>query len=149
MHVYGHQWSCQLIYNPRLRTGLGLSDGEGVERLWSCLRKLIGITRMSGVRNHLPSLLDTNNASVRDPEEFGLLTGKPRILGMSSEMTWATGSNAACSVASMAKVPRRKRFWRSAEFQSRNSMHSGTFRETLSCLYAHVSGIFDISANFN
>jgi hypothetical protein len=50
MHAYGHQWACQLVYNPRLLPGLGLTDGEGVERLWSRLRKLIGITRSSGVR---------------------------------------------------------------------------------------------------
>ena len=49
MHAYGHQWSCQLHYNPRLREGLGLMDGEGVERLWSRLRKIIGITQMSAV----------------------------------------------------------------------------------------------------
>jgi hypothetical protein len=35
IHAYGHQWSCQLIYNPRLHVGFGLTDGEGVERLWS------------------------------------------------------------------------------------------------------------------
>ncbi|KAF9269963.1 hypothetical protein L218DRAFT_1071469 [Marasmius fiardii PR-910] len=31
MHAYGHQWACQLHYNPRLRlrAGLGLTDGEG------------------------------------------------------------------------------------------------------------------------
>ncbi|KAI0059012.1 hypothetical protein BV25DRAFT_1809822 [Artomyces pyxidatus] len=45
MHAYGHQWSCQLVYNPRLKTGLGLTDGEGVERLWSRLRKLIPLER--------------------------------------------------------------------------------------------------------
>ncbi|KAI6045221.1 hypothetical protein EDC04DRAFT_2925069 [Pisolithus marmoratus] len=28
MHAYGHEWACQLVYNPRLITGLGLSDGE-------------------------------------------------------------------------------------------------------------------------
>jgi len=49
MHAYGHQWSCQLEYNPRLRVGMGLTDGEGVERLWSRLWRLIGITRSSGV----------------------------------------------------------------------------------------------------
>ncbi|KAF8224141.1 hypothetical protein L208DRAFT_1425851 [Tricholoma matsutake] len=38
MHAYAHQWACQLIYNPCLHNGLGLSDGEG---------KLIGITRSS------------------------------------------------------------------------------------------------------
>ncbi|KAK1225825.1 hypothetical protein PQX77_011236 [Marasmius sp. AFHP31] len=45
MHAYGHQWSCQLYYNPRLREGLGITDGEGTERLWSRLRKLIGLER--------------------------------------------------------------------------------------------------------
>jgi hypothetical protein len=49
MHAYGHQWSCQLVYNPRLRKGLGLTDGEGTERLWSRLRGLIGIERTSAV----------------------------------------------------------------------------------------------------
>ncbi|KAK1226972.1 hypothetical protein PQX77_010040 [Marasmius sp. AFHP31] len=47
MHAYGHQWSCQLYYNPRLRKGMGLTDGEGTERLWSALRKLIGLERRS------------------------------------------------------------------------------------------------------
>ena len=50
MHAYGHQWACQLVYNPRIREGLGLSDGEGTERLWSKLRKLISITRQMAVR---------------------------------------------------------------------------------------------------
>jgi len=35
MHVYGHEWACQLIYNPHIASGLGLSDGEGTEQLWS------------------------------------------------------------------------------------------------------------------
>ncbi|KAJ6629851.1 hypothetical protein B0H10DRAFT_1939485 [Mycena sp. CBHHK59/15] len=45
MHAFGHQWVCQLVYSPRLRRGMGLTDGEGVERFWSRIRKLIGITR--------------------------------------------------------------------------------------------------------
>jgi hypothetical protein len=49
MHAYGHQWACQLKYNPRLQKGLGLTDGEGVERTWSKLRKLIVIVRTSSV----------------------------------------------------------------------------------------------------
>jgi len=49
MHAYGHEWACQLVYNPRLVPGLGLSDGEGTERLWSCLIKLIGIECSSSV----------------------------------------------------------------------------------------------------
>jgi hypothetical protein len=49
MHAYGHEWGCQLIYNPRMCSGLGLSDGEGTERLWSRLVRLIGIQRSSSV----------------------------------------------------------------------------------------------------
>ncbi|KAH7091784.1 hypothetical protein BKA62DRAFT_626210 [Auriculariales sp. MPI-PUGE-AT-0066] len=45
MHAYVHQWSCQLGFNPRLQLGFGLTDGEGVERLWSRLRDLISILR--------------------------------------------------------------------------------------------------------
>lgn len=50
MHTYGHQWACQIFYGPRFRKGMGLTDGEGVERIWSRLRKLIAITRAASVR---------------------------------------------------------------------------------------------------
>ncbi|KAJ8474914.1 hypothetical protein ONZ45_g15786 [Pleurotus djamor] len=53
MHAYGHQWSCQLEYNPRMQEGLGLTDGEGVERLWSQIRMLIGITRNAGTSKRI------------------------------------------------------------------------------------------------
>ena len=53
MHAYGHEWACQLVYNPWLNVGLGLSDGEGTERLWSRLIKLIGIERSSSVRSSI------------------------------------------------------------------------------------------------
>ena len=49
MHAYGHEWACQLMYNPRIIPSLGLSDGEGTERLWSRFIKLIGIERASSV----------------------------------------------------------------------------------------------------
>lgn len=47
MHAYGHQWACQLVHNPRLQDGLGLTDGECAERIWSALRKLIALERHS------------------------------------------------------------------------------------------------------
>lgn len=49
MHAYAHQWACQLVYNPRMKGGMGLSDGEGVERLWSSMRMLIPILRVVSV----------------------------------------------------------------------------------------------------
>ncbi|KAJ7632871.1 hypothetical protein FB45DRAFT_746128, partial [Roridomyces roridus] len=45
MHAFGHEWICQLFYNPRFRRGMGLTDAEGPERLWSLIRKLIPLTR--------------------------------------------------------------------------------------------------------
>ncbi|KAF9219395.1 hypothetical protein BS17DRAFT_859072 [Gyrodon lividus] len=48
-HACGHQWPCQLIYHPCKCIGFGLSDGEGCERLWSCLKFLIPILHVSGV----------------------------------------------------------------------------------------------------
>ncbi|KAG2046020.1 hypothetical protein BDR06DRAFT_985702 [Suillus hirtellus] len=53
MHAYGHEWVCQLEYNPCMCNGLGLSDGEGTERLWSRFVKLIGIQRSSSRQKHL------------------------------------------------------------------------------------------------
>ncbi|KAI0716907.1 hypothetical protein C8Q76DRAFT_795144 [Earliella scabrosa] len=69
MHAYGHQWSCQLVYNPRLREGLGLSEGEGTERVWSKFRKLIGVTRTSGRSRriwYLDRHADSVNATARE-----------------------------------------------------------------------------------
>ena len=51
MHAYGHEWACQLVYNSHLTEGLGLSNGEGTERLWSRLIRLIGIEWSSSVHN--------------------------------------------------------------------------------------------------
>ncbi|CAK5268968.1 unnamed protein product [Mycena citricolor] len=45
MHSFAHEWDCQLVYSPRFFTGMGISDMEGVERFWSRMRKLIGMTR--------------------------------------------------------------------------------------------------------
>lgn len=49
-HAYGHQWPCQVVYHPRKCPGFGLTDGEGCERFWSSLKKLIPGLRVSGVR---------------------------------------------------------------------------------------------------
>lgn len=54
-HAYGHQWSCQLWYHPRKSKVWGLSDGEGCERFWSELRKLIPGLRVTGVSSQLPA----------------------------------------------------------------------------------------------
>ncbi|KAH9820745.1 hypothetical protein DFH28DRAFT_924004 [Melampsora americana] len=46
-HAYVHSWSCQLFYNPRFLEDWGLSDGEGLERIWSDLSPIIARLRTS------------------------------------------------------------------------------------------------------
>ncbi|KAF7969128.1 hypothetical protein HWV62_28246 [Athelia sp. TMB] len=51
--------ACQLkhiIYHPRKCPGFGLSDGEGCERFWSSIRKLIPTLRISGYHQRLYTL---------------------------------------------------------------------------------------------
>ena len=85
MHAYGHEWVCQLVYNPRMVVGLGLSDGEGMERLWSCLTKLIGIECSSSVSLTWLLSCDTNlGGPTSDNDKFGWLT----IRQQQSEQRW-------------------------------------------------------------
>eukprot|EP00795_Rhopilema_esculentum_P007287 gene7287-12983_t len=44
-HSYVHKSRCQVLYSPRRCDGLGLTDGEGIERLWSYLRKFSYMTK--------------------------------------------------------------------------------------------------------
>ncbi|KAJ2923506.1 hypothetical protein H1R20_g13589, partial [Candolleomyces eurysporus] len=53
MHSYAHEFTCQIVYNPRYCEGVGLSDGEGTERLWSRLTGLIRLTRMCGRKKRI------------------------------------------------------------------------------------------------
>ena len=55
-HAYVHQWLCQIKYNPRLNVGWGLSDGEGCERIWSSLSRLVSPLRYASKQNRLDSL---------------------------------------------------------------------------------------------
>ncbi|XP_028411455.1 uncharacterized protein LOC114534011 isoform X3 [Dendronephthya gigantea] len=44
-HAYGHKSSCQVAFGPRRKEGFGLTDGEGIERLWSYLRGFSSMTK--------------------------------------------------------------------------------------------------------
>ncbi|KAG2121677.1 hypothetical protein BD769DRAFT_1629375 [Suillus cothurnatus] len=63
MHAYGHEWACQLEYNPQMCIGLGLSDSKGTERLWSRFVKLIGIQHSSSRQRRL-LLIDRQAAAI-------------------------------------------------------------------------------------
>ncbi|KAI9490980.1 hypothetical protein BDB00DRAFT_730033, partial [Zychaea mexicana] len=44
-HAYAHSMSCQVDYHPRFISGFVLTDGEGLERLWSYLGGFVSMTR--------------------------------------------------------------------------------------------------------
>ncbi|PLW05847.1 hypothetical protein PCASD_23757 [Puccinia coronata f. sp. avenae] len=56
-HSYVHNWPCQLQFNPRYNVGWGLTDGEGLERLWSYLASLVSPLRYA-TRNHRLSAIN-------------------------------------------------------------------------------------------
>ncbi|KAJ3720690.1 hypothetical protein C8R42DRAFT_696843 [Lentinula raphanica] len=55
-HAFGHNWPCQCIYHPRKCKGFGLSDGEGCERFWHSISKLIPYLRVCGHHHRIYSL---------------------------------------------------------------------------------------------
>ncbi|KAJ3793185.1 hypothetical protein GGU11DRAFT_692266 [Lentinula aff. detonsa] len=55
-HAYGHGWACQCVYHPRKCKGFGLSDGEGCERFWLSISKLIAYLRVCGHHTRLYTL---------------------------------------------------------------------------------------------
>ncbi|KAH9809146.1 hypothetical protein DFH28DRAFT_1067209 [Melampsora americana] len=55
-HAYAHQWRCQIFFNPRFIRLFGLSDGEGLERVWSDLSPLVSGLRISTRLHRLLSI---------------------------------------------------------------------------------------------
>lgn len=44
-HAYAHSVKCQLKYHPRIQEGIGLTDGESLERIWSYLGRFVSNTK--------------------------------------------------------------------------------------------------------
>ncbi|XP_052063025.1 uncharacterized protein LOC127702761 [Mytilus californianus] len=57
-HCYGHSISCQILYGPRRTENHGLTDGEGIERLWSYLGGFSSITKEMTPENRTDLLTD-------------------------------------------------------------------------------------------
>ncbi|KAJ7080314.1 hypothetical protein C8R44DRAFT_653744 [Mycena epipterygia] len=52
-HAFGHRWPCQIIYHPLKCCGFGFTNGEGCERFWHSISKLIAYLRVSGYHHRL------------------------------------------------------------------------------------------------
>ncbi|XP_019643793.1 PREDICTED: uncharacterized protein LOC109484877 [Branchiostoma belcheri] len=57
-HIHGHKTRCQILYSPRRMEGFGLTDGEGMERLWSYLRPFFRVTKEMTPSHRLDLLTD-------------------------------------------------------------------------------------------
>ncbi|XP_078353471.1 uncharacterized protein LOC144638149 isoform X2 [Oculina patagonica] len=57
-HCYGHKATCQVKFSPRRTKGVGLTDGEGTERLWSFLRDFSTITKEMSPEKRIDTLTD-------------------------------------------------------------------------------------------
>ncbi|KAJ7354318.1 hypothetical protein DFH08DRAFT_955712 [Mycena albidolilacea] len=55
-HAFTHRWACQLIYHPLKCRGFGFTNGEGCERSWHSLSKLIPYLQVAGYHNHLHTI---------------------------------------------------------------------------------------------
>ena len=96
-HAFSHQWPCQIVYHPRKRTGFGLTDGEGCERFWSALKKLIPGLRVSRVSDLLPFVLCWILCLLVSPKN--IYAGRP------SQTSWQTVTSLTWSLALPALVP--------------------------------------------
>ncbi|KAJ8095882.1 hypothetical protein PM082_022781 [Marasmius tenuissimus] len=71
-HAFGHGWPCQLIYHPRKTQGFGLSDGEGCERFWHSISKLIPYLRVAGYHHRVYTLdIQINYLDKQNLEQLG------------------------------------------------------------------------------
>eukprot|EP00795_Rhopilema_esculentum_P002632 gene2632-828_t len=57
-HAYGHVASCQIQFAVRFLSDFGITDGEGVERLWSYLRQFTAITKEMTPSHRIDLLTD-------------------------------------------------------------------------------------------
>eukprot|EP00112_Aurelia_sp_Birch-Aquarium-sp1_P004496 Seg151.1 transcript_id=Seg151.1/GoldUCD/mRNA.D3Y31 product="hypothetical protein" protein_id=Seg151.1/GoldUCD/D3Y31 len=57
-HAYGHVASCQVQFAVRFLADFGITDGEGVERLWSYLRQFTAITKEMTPSHRIDLLTD-------------------------------------------------------------------------------------------
>lgn len=64
-HMYGHAFKCQARFSPRFLSKVGLTDGEGCERIWSWVRYLISLLKSNRPSHLIPSLRSSSHLSRR------------------------------------------------------------------------------------
>jgi Kyakuja-Dileera-Zisupton transposase len=70
-HTFAHAYECQVLFSPRNIVGIGLTDGEGCERIWSLARHIIASLRGSTSYRRL-QLLTNLMLDIGERKHFGL-----------------------------------------------------------------------------
>jgi hypothetical protein len=70
-HTFAHQYECQVLFSPRNIFGIGLTDGEGCERIWALARHIIASLRGSTPYRRR-QLLTNLMLEIGDRKHFGL-----------------------------------------------------------------------------
>jgi Kyakuja-Dileera-Zisupton transposase len=70
-HAFAHQYECQVLFSPRNIVGIGLTDGEGCERIWALARHIIASLRGSTPYRRR-QLLTNLMLEIGDRKHFGL-----------------------------------------------------------------------------
>ncbi|KAJ7821848.1 hypothetical protein B0H13DRAFT_2241700 [Mycena leptocephala] len=102
LHAFGHHWVCQMLF-------FGLSDGEGCERFWHSISKLIGYLRVCGTWAHTQEKRREATEALEEPNPFRVShdTRRPvcRVRAdTSSERTRNAGKIAIEEVLRLRKV---------------------------------------------
>lgn len=64
----------QIEFSPRRQNGYGLTDGEGIERLWSYLRGFSSLTKEMNAGRRIDILTDAlMHYGARQIQQFGML----------------------------------------------------------------------------
>nr|CAG8607883.1 14504_t:CDS:10 [Entrophospora candida] len=86
-HAYSHTLKCQNTYHPRKIENIGLSDGEGLERIWSILTHFVCNTKYmkSGHRIDILSLAIENIAKEKIEKLLNKFKRAKKIANESSE----------------------------------------------------------------
>lgn len=76
LHGYAHQFSCQVLYHCRFKEDFGQTDGEGVERNWSEMDRLVPPLRTSSKSRRRLALCNfVRDAADRKRLSFGTTLG--------------------------------------------------------------------------
>ncbi|KAJ6448672.1 hypothetical protein C8R47DRAFT_392513 [Mycena vitilis] len=116
LHCRRHEHGCKMVLSPRLQTGLGLTDGEFVERLLSMLRNRITPTRSQWAERRIWTL-EQQLDFIANKERSNLGRWLTRCRARTQqELDRATGVLRTCGIS----IPELRLEWDSRKVTAKN-----------------------------